>query len=74
MITKDYNPSPIEVNFVEAMCKLKDQIEQQLGSYNVTKIQSNTKLDNPTVNFFLKDGDGDEHELIVKVIQKPDRN
>lgn len=74
MITKDYNPSPIEVKFVEAMCELKDQIEQQLGSYNVTKVESNTKLDNPTVNLFLKDADGDEHELIVKVIQKPDKN
>ena len=56
MITKDYNPSPIEVKFVEAMCGLQNQIEQQLGIYNVTKMESNTNLDNPTINFHLKFG------------------
>ena len=74
MITKDYNPSPIEVKFVEAMCELQNQIDEQLENYHVTKIESNTKLDNPTINFFLKDSDGDEHEVILKVIQKPDES
>jgi len=74
MITKDYNPSPIEVKFAEAMCGLQNQIEEQLGIYNVTKIESNTNLDNPTINFHLKDADGDNHEVILKIIQKPDQH
>jgi hypothetical protein len=72
MITKDYNPSPIEVKFVEALCNLKNQINEKLDNYDVTSIENNTQLDNPTINFFLKDADGDEHEVILKVIQKPD--
>ena len=72
MITKDYNPSPIEVKFVEVLCDLKNQINEKLDLFDVTSIENNTQLDNPTINFFLKDGDGDVHEVILKVIQKPD--
>lgn len=72
MITKDYNPSPLEVRFVEILCELKDEINQRLTDFDVLKIEDNSQLDNPTVDFFLKDNDGDEHEIILKIIQKPD--
>jgi len=72
MITKDYNPSPIEVRFVEVLCELKQEINEKLVNYDVLKIENNTKLDNPTIDFYLKDIDGDEHEVLLKVIQKPD--
>ena len=72
MITKDYNPSPIEVRFVEVLCELKQEINEKLVNYDVLKIENNTQLDNPTIDFYLKDIDGDEHEVILKVIQKPD--
>lgn len=72
MKTKDYNPSPIEVRFVEVLCELKDEINEKLVNFDVYKIENNTQLDNPTVDFHLKDSDGDNHEIIVKIIQKPD--
>lgn len=72
MITKDYNPSPIEVRFVEVLCELKNEINKKLSNYDVYKIENNTSLDNPTIEFSLKDKDGDEHEIVLKVIQKPD--
>ena len=72
MITKDYNPSPLEVRFVEVLCNLKDEINQRLVNFDVLKIENNTNLDNPTIDFLLKDKDGDEHEIILKIIQKPD--
>lgn len=72
MITKDYNPSPIEVRFVEVLCELKEEINKKLANYDVYKIENNTQLDNPTIDFYLKDADGDKHEIILKVIQKPD--
>ena len=72
MITKDYNPSPIEVSFVEVLCELKEEINKKLVNYDVYKIDNNTQLDNPTIDFYLKDADGDKHEIILKVIQKPD--
>ena len=72
MITQNYNPSPIEVQFVEILCELKDEINKKLTNFDVLKIENNTQLDNPTIDFYLKDIDGDEHEVILKVIQKPD--
>ena len=72
MITKDYNPSPIEVRFVEVLCDLKNEINEKLVNFDVIKIENNTQIDNPTIDFYLKDIDGDEHEIILKVIQKPD--
>jgi hypothetical protein len=72
MITQDYNPSPLEVRFVEILCELKDEINTKLESFDVYKIENNTNLDNPTIDFFLKDQDGDEHDIVLKVIQKPD--
>ncbi len=73
MITKDYNPSPIEVRFVEILSELKEELNSKLIDLDVVKVEGNTQLDNPTIDFFLKDKDGDEHEIVLKVIQKPDR-
>jgi hypothetical protein len=72
MITKDYNPSPIEVRFVEVLCEMKEEINKRLVNFDVIKIENNTQLDNPTIDFIIKDKDGDQHEIILKVIQKPD--
>lgn len=74
MITKNYNPSPLEVRFVELICELKEEINKKLADFDVLKIENNTQLDNPTIDFFLKDQDGDEHEIVLRIIQKPDEN
>ena len=73
MITKDYNPSPLEVRFAEILSDLKNEINKKLEKFEVLNIENNKLLDNPTVDFHLKDSDGDDHEIIVKIIQKPDR-
>jgi hypothetical protein len=72
MKTQDYNPSPIEVRFVEVLHELKDEISNKLENFDFYKIENDTTLDNPTIEFFLRDNDGDEHEIVLKVIQKPD--
>ena len=73
MITKDYNPSPLEVQFADIFCDLKNEINKKLEKFEVLEIVNNKLLDNPTVDFILKDSDGDDHEIIVKIIQKPDK-
>jgi hypothetical protein len=72
MITKDYNPSPLEVRFADVLCELKEEINKRLPNFDVVSIENNTQLDNPTIDFKMKDKDGDEHEIILKVIQRPD--
>ena len=72
MITQNYNPSPIEVRFVEVLSDLREEINNKLENFELYRIENDITLDNPTIEFFLRDNDGDEHEIVLKVIQKPD--
>ena len=72
MKTKDYNPSILEVKFAEVLHELQDEISRKLRDFVVLKSEYNIKLDNPVIEFQVIDKDGDEHSLVIKVIQRPD--
>lgn len=72
MKTTSYNPSQLEVEFANALTVLKDQIEQHLSGNKILHIEGKNQVDNPILTFRLKDEDGDEHEMVVKIIQRPD--
>ena len=73
MKTSSYNPSPLEVNFLNALHDLQEQIEQHLQDNKIVNVESNLNRDNPMVKFSLVDKDGDPHELVVRIIQVPDK-
>ncbi|MEQ8244085.1 MAG: hypothetical protein RIB54_18190 [Fulvivirga sp.] len=73
MKTAQYNPSQLEVNFARAIEDLQDQIEKHLPNNQVIKVENRIAEDNPLVKFYLLDNDGDPHELVIKVIQTPDK-
>jgi len=56
MKTSTYNPSPLEVDFANALFILQD-----------------IRKDNPMVKFSLLDKDGDPHEIVIRIIQIPDK-
>ena len=72
MKTMTYNPSPLEVEFANIIEELRDQIEEKLNGNKIISIDKNSNVDNPLVRITLKDGEGDQHMLILKIIQKPD--
>jgi hypothetical protein len=72
MITQNYNPSTLEVEFAQAIELLKDQIEHELSGNKIVSIQNKLQADNPIVLLQLEDKDGDKHELVLKIIQRPD--
>jgi hypothetical protein len=74
MKTKSYNPSPLEVEFVNILESLKQHINQKLSNSKIESFQHNLEIDNPTLKADLIDVDGDKHTIILKVIQKPDEN
>lgn len=74
MQTERYNPSPLEVQIANAIEKLKSQIEEQLEHNKIVEIKNNTTVDNPQLNFYLQDQDGDQHEIVIKVIQRIDNS
>ena len=73
MKTSTYNPSPLEENFVNALHILQDQIEKQLKDNQIVNVESNLNRDNPMIKFSLIDKDGDPHEVVIRVIQIPDK-
>lgn len=73
MKTKDYNPSELEVAFANALFDLQKQIEKHLPNNEIINVENRISEDNPLVKFYLLDDDGDPHEMVIKVIQTPDK-
>ena len=73
MITKQYNPSQLEVEIAEAIHAVSDQIEAKLNGFKITKVEDKIREDNPMLKIYIEDEDGDPHEIVLKIIQKPDQ-
>ena len=73
MKTTTYNPSPLEVEFANVINQLQDKIEHNLSENEIIKVENNINKDNPMLKFFLLDKDGDPHEIVLKIIQIPDK-
>ncbi|HEY5916925.1 MAG TPA: hypothetical protein VIU13_05965 [Chryseolinea sp.] len=73
MKTSSYNPSPLEVDFANALYVLQKEIEKNLHDNQIIHVESQIRRDNPMVKFSLLDKDGDPHEVVVRIIQIPDK-
>ena len=73
MKTASYNPSPLEIDFANALFILQKDIEKHLQANKIVHVESNIKRDNPMVKFSLVDKDGDPHEIVVRIVQIPDK-
>ncbi len=73
MKTSTYNPSPLETDFANALFILQDKIQKHLQDNEVINVETDLSKDNPVVKFSLLDKDGDPHEIVIKVIQIPDK-
>ena len=73
MKTNAYNPSPLEVDFANALFILQKEIQKHLQNNQVVNVETNMNRDNPMVKFSLLDKDGDPHEVVVRIVQIPDK-
>jgi hypothetical protein len=73
MRTTQYNPSQLEVEFAKAIKELKGELEAKLSSSKIIDIEDKIQADNPMVKVHLRDNDNDPHEIVLKIIQKPDQ-
>jgi hypothetical protein len=73
MKTSAYNPSPLEVDMANALTILQHEIQKHLQDNEIVSIEPDLKRDNPQVKFQLMDKDGDPHEIVVRIIQMPDK-
>ncbi len=72
MKTAHYNPSKLEIEFAKAIVALKPELEKHLNGVQVIDVQPDYTSDNPYVVIRTEDADGDHHELVMQVIQRPD--
>jgi hypothetical protein len=73
MKTDSYNPSPLEVDMANALFIVQKEIEKHLQNNQIVHVETNIKRDNPMVKFNLLDKDGDPHEIVVRIVQLPDK-
>lgn len=73
MKTVSYNPSSLEVDFANALIILQSEVQKHLQGNQITNVESHIQRDNPMVKFSLVDKDGDPHEIVVRIIQIPDK-
>lgn len=73
MKTATYNPSPLEVDLANALVILQKELQKHLLDNEIVHVEPDLKRDNPTVKFQLLDKDGDPHEILVRIIQMPDK-
>lgn len=72
MKIESYNPSRLEVEMANAIVSIREELNNGLSSNTIIDIEANLNLDNPTVHITTKDDEGDNHEFIIQVIQRPD--
>lgn len=73
MKTSTYNPSSLEVEFANALKTICSEIEKHLPDNQITHVENHPGKENPMVKFSLVDKDGDPHEIVVRIIQIPDK-
>jgi hypothetical protein len=73
MKTSAYNPSSLEVDMANALTILQKEIQSHLQDNEIVHVEPDLKRDNPVVKFQLIDKDGDPHEIVVRIIQMPDK-
>ena len=74
MITTSYNPSKLEIELGEIIQELRPQIEEKLKDNVIEDIKFTSDKDNPDLILKLVDVDGDKHEVVLKIIQRPDQH
>lgn len=73
MKTQSYNPSSLEVEMANIIIELSEQISKKFKDNDVVHMEAKTSSDNPSIRIHLLDKDGDPHELVLKIIQTPDK-
>jgi len=73
MKTTTYNPSPLESEIATVLVKVQKEIEKNLNGQTISHASADLGQDNPSVKLVLVDSDGDPHEVIIKIVQIPDK-
>lgn len=71
MKTERYNPSPLEQELARAIEATKDTLSSHLSG-TIVSIDIELEADNPRLKLLIRDADGEQHTLVVQIIQRID--
>ncbi len=69
MKTTTYNPSPLEVKITNCIGENKEELNRKINGWSITHIEQKIDADNPALRIHVKDDDGDEHLLVINLMQ-----
>lgn len=72
MKTENYNPSTFETELAKAIEACREDIQKKLSGFKIVDFKGDFNRDNPHIDLHVEDKDGDRHELVIKIIQRPD--
>jgi hypothetical protein len=73
MKTTSYNPSPLEIEWANALSKIPSEIEKHLSGNRIVQAICDLTQDNPAVKIQLVDPEGDHPDVVVRIVQLPDK-
>ena len=71
MKTERYNPSPLEQELARAIQTAQQTLSSHLSG-TLVSVEAQLETDNPKLNLVIQDTDGDQHTLVVQIIQRID--
>ncbi|MBO9700543.1 MAG: hypothetical protein J7604_10070 [Sporocytophaga sp.] len=74
MKTLLYNPSTLEVKFAKVIENLTKSFEEKIKPNKIVAVDKRLKEDNPKVIFKIEDKEGDNHEIVIQIIQRIDED
>ncbi len=66
-----FNPSELEIIVSEAVNSLKPSIEEKIPGFRISASRLELNKDNPQISLTLTDTDGDNHNLVIAFIHRP---
>jgi len=66
-----FNPSELEIIVSEAVNSLKPSIEEKIPGYKISSSSLDLNKDNPQISLTLTDTDGDNHNMVIAFIHRP---
>ncbi|MGB3777143.1 MAG: hypothetical protein WA960_02205 [Tunicatimonas sp.] len=72
MKTERYNPSPLEQELARAIEATRDTLSKHLTG-TLVSVETLLETDNPKLKLLIQDDDGDQHTLVVQIIQRIDQ-
>jgi len=73
MDQESFNPSPLEVEFANAIEQVSEQLAGLIPENRILHVEKDILLDNPQLKVTLENNQGRKREVVIRIIQRIDQ-